>query len=68
GKGQPQALRNDLYTPEVTTSPFGVDGCSDVADQLGVADVSPIKQYTGRRQRQFDHQDEIKMAYGLRRR
>ncbi|WP_327581791.1 DUF4158 domain-containing protein [Nonomuraea sp. NBC_00507] len=37
-----------------------------LADQLGVADVSPIKQYTERRQTQFDHQDEIKKAYGLR--
>lgn len=37
-----------------------------LADQLGVADVSQIEQYTERRQTQFDHQDEIKRAYGLR--
>ncbi|WP_226874532.1 DUF4158 domain-containing protein [Microbispora sitophila] len=37
-----------------------------LADQLGVADVSQVKQYTERRQTQFDHQDEIKKAYGLR--
>ncbi|MEV1248654.1 DUF4158 domain-containing protein [Nonomuraea sp. NPDC049750] len=37
-----------------------------LADQLGVTDVSQIKQYTERRQTQFDHQDEIKKAYGLR--
>ncbi|PZG56651.1 hypothetical protein C1I98_00980 [Spongiactinospora gelatinilytica] len=37
-----------------------------LTDQLGVADVSQIKQYTEQRQTQFDHQDEIKKAYGLR--
>lgn len=37
-----------------------------LAGQLSVADVSQIKQYTERRQTQFDHQDEIKKAYGLR--
>lgn len=37
-----------------------------LADQLGVADISQIKQYTERRQTQFDHQDEIKKVYGLR--
>jgi TnpA family transposase len=37
-----------------------------LAAQLGVADASAVKAYTERRQTPFDHQEEIRKAYGLR--
>ena len=37
-----------------------------VAEQLGVADPSQVKRYTERAKTQFDHQWEIRQAYGLR--
>ncbi|MFB4319887.1 DUF4158 domain-containing protein [Actinomadura sp. 21ATH] len=37
-----------------------------LAAQLGIADVSVVKRYTERRQAPFDHQEEIRRAYGLR--
>ncbi|MCC5581989.1 DUF4158 domain-containing protein [Microtetraspora sp. AC03309] len=37
-----------------------------LAAQLGIADASVVKQYTERRQTPFDHQEEIRKAYGLR--
>lgn len=47
-----------------------LDVPTEVLDYLGVQleveDVSQIKRYTERRQTPFDHQDEIRTAYGLR--
>jgi hypothetical protein len=37
-----------------------------VAGQLGVADPSQVKRYTERTKTRFDHQWEIRRAYGLR--
>ncbi|MFG2246377.1 Tn3 family transposase [Spirillospora sp. NPDC048823] len=37
-----------------------------LAAQLGIADASVVKRYTERRQTPFDHQEEIRRAYGLR--
>jgi Domain of unknown function (DUF4158) len=37
-----------------------------LAAQLEIADASVVKAYTERRQTPFDHQEEIRKAYGLR--
>jgi hypothetical protein len=37
-----------------------------VAEQLGIEDPSCVKRYTERRPTRFEHQEEIRRAYGLR--
>ncbi|GGU01571.1 DUF4158 domain-containing protein [Actinomadura citrea] len=37
-----------------------------LAAQLGIADASVVKSYAERQQTVFDHQDDIRKAYGLR--
>ena len=37
-----------------------------VAEQLGIKDPSCVKRYTERRPTRFEHQEEIRRAYGLR--
>lgn len=43
--------------------PTGVADC--VAEKLSIADPSCVKRYTERRPTRFEHQEEIKCAYGL---
>ncbi|WP_207945123.1 DUF4158 domain-containing protein [Actinomadura rubrisoli] len=76
GKRQGEANRLG-FALQVTTARFvgrflpdPLDAPVEVVDylagQLGIADASVVKAYTERQQTAFDHQEEIRKAYGLR--